>query len=120
MARARIVPDQTAELVRAVNSVTLRPDDGDIAENGLPAHDSKPAQLDGRYVTFKSKGVGAEVAVSHSLGRVPAGFFEIAREYPSALVGMPNQPTLHRAWTSKKVYFVTQAPEGSAYTVLLL
>ena len=128
MAKARIVARssdaatdrQMMEMLRALNNVTIRPSDRDLDADGSPAHDTAPEQMDGRYVRVVSAGPGVEVEVKHGLGRVPVGFLEVGRSHPALLVGLPNDPTVNRAWTKTIVRFVTQAPKGSRYKILLL
>ncbi len=111
---------QLHELLRSVNSVTIKPNDRDIDTDGTPKHDTAPEQMEGRYVAFKSAGEGKEVEVRHSLGRVPVGFIEVGRSYPSMVVGWPNDQSLNRAWTKDRIFVVTQSPKGSKYRLLLL
>lgn len=128
MGRARVLGEtkdpltnrQLSEVVRAVNSVTIRPAEGDVGEDGTARHDSAPEQMEGRHIQFVSKGPGVEVEVSHSLGRVPFGFLETALSYPALTLGFPNRPQLNRSWTKNKVYLVPQSPAGTEHRALLL
>ena len=127
MARPRDVvrsPDGTVnrriqEIVRATSAIQIGPDPRDLGDDGTPANHAQSTQIDGRYLSFESKGIGVAVEISHKLGRVPMGFLEPTRRDPGGIVGVPNDQSVNRSWTMTKVYLVPQTPAGTKHSVLL-
>lgn len=113
------VQRQFDEVLRASRTVQIGPDRRDLADDGTPANDVASVQEDARFYVFESKGVGVAVEVSHSLGRVPCGFVETAKRHAGGLIGIPNDQSVNRAWTSTKAYLVPQTPAGTKHHIKL-
>jgi hypothetical protein len=90
-----------------------------MEQDGTPRDGARSEQIDGRYLSFESDGVGVAKAIPHRLGRTPVGFFEVAKTHAGGIIGFPNDQAVNRAWSASVVHLIPQTPKGTKHRVLL-